>query len=176
MNAGRKSGVVLMLRQAQHEDILTLSLSKGEESAAVGKRMLESRVPGMAWAAALLLLSALPAFAQARDLGAGAMARPGDYSFVGGQAVYAHVCQSCHMADAMGAQGAGAGYPALAKNPRLAEAGYPVSVILYGQKAVLPLGGLLSDQQIADVVNYVRTDFGNRYKDKVSAADVKSQR
>jgi mono/diheme cytochrome c family protein len=49
-------------------------------------------------------------------------------------------------------------------------------VILHGQKAMLPLGALLNDQQIADVVNYVRTNFGNRYKDKVSAADVKAQR
>jgi mono/diheme cytochrome c family protein len=56
------------------------------------------------------------------------MARPGDYSFQGGAAVYSHVCQSCHMADAMGAIGAGAGYPALAKNVKLKEAGYPVAV------------------------------------------------
>lgn len=136
----------------------------------------KSCAPSLYRAVALLLLSAAPAFAQARDLGAGAMARPGDYSFQGGAAVYSQVCQSCHMADAMGAMGAGAGYPALAKNPRLAEKGYPVSVILHGQKAMLPLGALLSDQQIADVVNYVRGNFGNRYKDQVSAADVKSQR
>jgi mono/diheme cytochrome c family protein len=114
--------------------------------------------------------------AQQRDLGAGAMQRPGDYSFQGGEAVYTHVCQSCHMADARGAMGAGAGFPALAKNPRLAEAGYPVSVILHGQKAMLPLGGLLSDRQVADVVNYVRSHFGNRYSGAVTAADVKAAR
>ncbi|HXS07339.1 MAG TPA: cytochrome c [Rhizomicrobium sp.] len=125
---------------------------------------------------AAMLLSATPALAQEHDLGAGAMQRPGDYSFVGGEAVYSHVCQSCHMADAKGAMGAGAGFPALAKNPKLAEAGYPVSVILHGQKAMLPLGGLLSDQQIADVVNYVRTHFGNRYSGMVTVADVKAQR
>ncbi|HEY2836021.1 MAG TPA: cytochrome c [Rhizomicrobium sp.] len=125
---------------------------------------------------ALLLLSAMPALAQQRDLGAGAMQRPGDYSFQGGEAVYTHVCQSCHMADAKGAMGAGAGFPALAKNPKLAEAGYPVSVVLHGQKAMLPLGGLLSDQQIADVVNYVRKNFGNRYPGTVTAADVKAAR
>ena len=123
-----------------------------------------------------LILSTMPALAQQRDLGQGAMQRPGDYSFQGGEAVYTHVCQSCHMADAKGAVGAGAGYPALAKNARLAEAGYPVSVILHGQKAMLPLGGLLSDQQVADVVNYVRTHFGNKYKDKVKPDDVKAQR
>ena len=126
--------------------------------------------------AAMILLGTMPALAQQRDLGAGAMQRPGDYSFQGGEAVYGHVCQSCHMADAKGAMGAGAGFPALAKNPRLAEAGYPVSVVLHGQKAMLPLGGLLSDQQIADVVNYVRSHFGNRYSGQVTAADVKAAR
>jgi mono/diheme cytochrome c family protein len=35
---------------------------------------------------------------------------------------------------------------------------------------------MFSDQQIADVVNYVRTHFGNNYKDKVTPADVKSAR
>ena len=127
-------------------------------------------------AAAMILLSAAPAMAQEHDLGAGAMQRPGDYSFQGGEAVYTHVCQSCHMPDAKGAMGAGAGFPALAKNPRLAEAGYPVAVVVHGQKAMLALGALLSDQQIADVVNYVRSHFGNRYPGQVTAADVKAAR
>jgi mono/diheme cytochrome c family protein len=30
----------------------------------------------------------------------------------------------------------------------------------------------LSDAQIAEVVNYVRSNFGNRYKDRASAAQV----
>jgi mono/diheme cytochrome c family protein len=34
----------------------------------------------------------------------------------------------------------------------------------------------LDDQQIADVVNYVRTHFGNKYRDKVKPADVKALR
>jgi mono/diheme cytochrome c family protein len=94
---------------------------------------------------------------------------------VTGEQVYQQVCQACHMADAKGAVGAGA-YPALANNAKLAEAGYPVSVILHGQKAMLPLGNLLTDQQVADVVNYIRTSFGNKYKGTVSAADVKAAR
>ena len=129
----------------------------------------------MKLAAALLLLSAVPALAQARDPGPGAMGRPGDYSFQGGAAVYSHVCQACHMADAKGAVGAGA-FPALANNPRLAEAGYPISVVLHGQKAMMPLGNLLTDQQIADVVTYIRTNFGNKYKDKVKPEYVKAAR
>jgi len=129
----------------------------------------------MKLAAAFLLLSVVPVLAQARDPGPGAMGRPGDYSFQGGAAVYSHVCQACHMADAKGAVGAGA-FPALANNPKLAESGYPVSVILHGQKAMMPLGNLLTDQQVADVVNYIRGNFGNRYKGAVTAADVKAAR
>jgi mono/diheme cytochrome c family protein len=49
-------------------------------------------------------------------------------------------------------------------------------VIVHGQKAMPPFGPLLNDQQIADVVNYVRTHFGNNYKDKVTPGDVKAQR
>ena len=111
----------------------------------------------------------------AQDMGAGAMNRSPPYNFQGGEAVFKNICQGCHMANAEGAVGAGM-YPALAKNAKLEVAGYPVAVIVHGQKAMPPFGGLLSDQQIADVVNYVRTNFGNSYKDKVTAADVKAQR
>ncbi len=112
----------------------------------------------------------------AQDMGAGAMNRGGGpYSFQGGQAIFTNVCQGCHMANAQGAVGAGM-YPALAKNAKLEVAGYPVAVVTHGQKAMPQFGTLLIDQQIADVVNYVRTNFGNRYKDKVSVADVKAQR
>jgi mono/diheme cytochrome c family protein len=93
----------------------------------------------------------------------------------GGEAIYKGICQDCHMADARGGTGAGI-YPALAKNPKLAEPGYPVSVVVHGQKAMPPFGGSLNDQQIADVVNYVRGHFGNSYKDKVTPADVKTAR
>ena len=111
----------------------------------------------------------------AQDMGAGAMNRGGAFSFQGGQAIFTGVCQGCHMPDAKGAVGAGM-YPALAKDEKLETAGYPVAVVTHGQKAMPPFGALLNDQQIADVVNYVRSNFGNKYKDKVSAADVKAQR
>ena len=97
------------------------------------------------------------------------------FPFQGGEAIYKGVCQGCHMADAKGAVGAGA-YPALAKNENLETAAYPVSMVLKGQKAMPGLGMQLDDQQVADVVNYVRTHFGNKYKDKVTPADVKAAR
>ena len=34
----------------------------------------------------------------------------------------------------------------------------------------------MSDAQVADVINYVRTHFGNSYTDAVSAADVAAAR
>ena len=111
----------------------------------------------------------------AQDMGAGAMNRGGPYDFKGGQAIYTNVCQGCHMPDAKGAVGAGM-YPALAKNAKLETAGYPVAVITHGQKAMPSFGTLLNDQQVADVVNYIRTNFGNSYKDKVKPEDVKAQR
>ena len=50
------------------------------------------------------------------------------------------------------------------------------AVITHGQKAMPSFGTLLNDQQVADVVNYIRTNFGNKYKDKVKPEDVKAQR
>jgi mono/diheme cytochrome c family protein len=98
--------------------------------------------------------------------------RGGMFPMQGGEAIYKGVCQGCHMPDAKGAVGAGM-YPALAKNENLETAGYPVGVVVKGQKAMPPLGPYFSDKQVADVVNYVRTHFGNSYKDKVKPEDVK---
>ena len=71
-----------------------------------------------------------------------------------------------------GAIGAGA-YPPLAGNENLAAAGYPVAVVVNGRHGMPPVGAMMSDDQVAAVVNYVRTHFGNTYKDAVDAADVK---
>jgi mono/diheme cytochrome c family protein len=35
-----------------------------------------------------------------------------------------------------------------------------------------PIGSMMSDDQVAAVVNYVRTHFGNQYPDSVTAEDV----
>jgi len=101
--------------------------------------------------------------------------RAGSFPQQTGQEIFKGVCQGCHMPDAMGATGAGT-YPALANNPHLQVAGYPVGVILHGQKAMPWFSDSFSDEQVANVVNYVRTHFGNHYTDMVTAADVKKQR
>ncbi|HWK63449.1 MAG TPA: cytochrome c [Rhizobiaceae bacterium] len=88
-----------------------------------------------------------------------------------GQALYANVCAACHMDQGQGAVGAGR-YPALAKNENLEAAGYPVTVVVHGLRSMPAVGTMMSDEQVAAVVNYVRSNFGNKYEDKVSAEDV----
>lgn len=99
------------------------------------------------------------------------------YSFVqtSGEELFANICQGCHMQDAMGATGAGT-YPSLASNSYLQSSGYPVYVVVHGRRAMPPFGDMLSDDQIAAVVNYVRTHFGNNFRDAVTAGDVKDAR
>lgn len=141
---------------------------------------------------AMAALGAYGAAASAQSQGEAASAamspetaKPGDadgafvagrtFSEPDGEKMYRRVCAACHMADAKGATGAGT-YPALAANKKLSAAGYPVYVVTHGLNGMPPLGRNMSDQQVADVVNYVRTSFGNRYKDKVKPEDVKAVR
>jgi mono/diheme cytochrome c family protein len=93
----------------------------------------------------------------------------------GGAAIYQHVCQGCHMPGGTGAVGAGA-FPRLAGNPKLEQAGYPIAMVLNGHGGMPWFCGMLDDSQIADVVNFVRTHFGNNYTDAVSVADVAASR
>jgi mono/diheme cytochrome c family protein len=97
-----------------------------------------------------------------------------EYRFTekGGEQLFANVCQGCHMSDGKGAVGAGT-YPSLAENKNLLSGGYPVYVVVRGQRAMPPFGAMMSDDQVAAVVNYLRTHFGNDYKDAVTAEDVK---
>ncbi len=92
-----------------------------------------------------------------------------------GEEIFHGVCQGCHMPNAQGAVGAGA-YPALAHDERLMAPEYPALVILQGRKAMPSFGGLFSDTQIANVVNYVRTHFGNDYKTPITAEQVAALR
>jgi mono/diheme cytochrome c family protein len=92
-----------------------------------------------------------------------------------GEALYADICQGCHMPEGVGAVGAGT-YPALARNPKLATTGYPLFLVIHGRKGMPPFGKLLTDQQVAAVVNYIRTHFGNDFPDAVSDDDAKAAR
>jgi mono/diheme cytochrome c family protein len=92
-----------------------------------------------------------------------------------GEAIFTHICQGCHMPQGQGAHGAGT-YPALAKDARLLAKTYPVAMVLNGRSAMPAIGQQLSDEQVAAVVNYVRTHFGNDYHDAVTVAEVKAMR
>ncbi len=92
---------------------------------------------------------------------------------VTGEQVYRQVCQACHMANAQGGSGA-ATIPALAGNPRLSVAAYPIITILKGRGAMPWFDDTLTPSQIAGVATYVRTHFGNNYPKPVTEADVRA--
>lgn len=99
------------------------------------------------------------------------------YRFVemSGEELYNNVCRGCHMMDAKGATGAGS-YPSLVANPNLMAATYPVTVVVRGRRGMPPFGDMMSDDQVAAVVNYLRTHFGNSFSDVVTSRDVRDAR
>ena len=101
-----------------------------------------------------------------------------------GERIYKTICQGCHMSEGQGAVGAGT-YPKLAGNPLVASKQYVALTVLMGRKGMPSFGMLpgmneqearmlanLTDEQIAAVVNYVRSHFGNDFKDKVTTKEV----
>jgi len=105
----------------------------------------------------------------------GRIVGPFKFSQRGGAVLYRAICQGCHMADGTGATGAGS-FPALANNLKLAAAGYPIFRVLYGRGAMPPFKDQLDDQQVCDIVTYIRMSFGNSYPDKVTAEQVTMMR
>lgn len=120
------------------------------------------------------LLALIPAAAPAQE---GQRVFSSGYRFVemSGEELFNNVCRGCHMADGAGASGAGS-YPSLAKNPNLQSSSYPITLVVRGQRAMPPFGDMMNDDQVAAVVNYVRTHFGNNYRDAVTAEDVRDAR
>ena len=120
------------------------------------------------------LLALIPAGALAQE---GQRTFSAGYRFVemSGEELFNNVCRGCHMPDGRGASGAGS-YPSLAKNQNLQSSGYPITLVVRGQRAMPPFGDMMNDDQVAAVVNYVRTHFGNNYRDAVTAKDVKDAR
>lgn len=123
----------------------------------------------------VVLLSGVGAASSAAVAGDVSFSRGYIFEQRSGKALYENVCQGCHMADAKGAVGAGA-YPALAADPRLAAKMYPAMLVLKGQGAMPVFGDVMDDEQIANVVNYLRSSFGNAYGDKLTPAEVAALR
>jgi mono/diheme cytochrome c family protein len=90
-----------------------------------------------------------------------------------GKQVYEEICQACHMADAKGGGGAGAGIPALAGNPKLADKTYLAELLLKGRGGMPWFTDMLTPAQMAAVSTYVRSHF-NSYPDPVTEADIRA--
>ncbi len=132
------------------------------------------------WLIPMLCLWLVPAFADDSSF----PDTPGQDPVQSGEQIYMQICQGCHMPAGQGAVGAGH-YPALGGDAALAAWKYPVLTVLGGRHGMPPFGlpatslalqelrtVHLSDAQIANVVNYIRTSFGNHYPDMVSEAQV----
>jgi mono/diheme cytochrome c family protein len=99
-----------------------------------------------------------------------------------GQQIYEHICTGCHMGGGQGAEGAGF-YPKLSGDKKLVSWEYAALTVLNGRHGMPPFGlpadlaqqtraVQLSDAQVAEVVNYIRTHFDNKYKSTVTAKEV----
>lgn len=101
-----------------------------------------------------------------------------------GKQVYLEQCLACHQADALGVQGMN---PPLVKTKWvLGDKTTLVQVVLKGMTGEVDINGDtyhnvmaphndLTDQQIADVLTYVRNNFGNKAS-AITAAEVKAIR
>ena len=102
-------------------------------------------------------------------------------AFDDGMEVYTTRCLSCHMMNGEGVQGV---FPPLANSEHVAgDKGILVRMILNGLRGEVvvngvtynglmpPWGGFLDDKQVADVLTYIRSNFGNE-ADAVTAEEV----
>ena len=90
-------------------------------------------------------------------------------SIKNGQTVYATYCMSCHMEDGNGVEGA---FPSLVMTGNLNDKNRLVKIVLQGMRGPIKVKGVeynaemsgadLSDQETADVINYIRNTWGNK--------------
>jgi nitrite reductase (NO-forming) len=103
-------------------------------------------------------------------------------SIAKGKTVYVNNCMNCHMEDGKGLEGA---FPPVAKSDYLKRAPKDlISVILKGQTGELKVNGVvyngmmpaqdyLSDEEIADVLNYINNSWGNKNIKPILPSQVK---
>ncbi len=101
-----------------------------------------------------------------------------------GKQVYIANCQSCHME---GGEGVAGVFPPLAKSTNLMkDPNRAIKAIVHGVSGEITVNGEkynmdmpaqshLSDQEVADVVNYIQNNWGNKAK-AVTPAQVKASR
>ena len=77
-----------------------------------------------------------------------------------GRDLYLHACSDCHQSDGAGVPGA---YPALARDPLVIGApNLGARVVLEGAGPMPDFDQQFNDAQIAAVLTYVRSSFGNK--------------
>ncbi|MAP54783.1 cytochrome c [Altibacter sp.] len=97
-----------------------------------------------------------------------------------GAAVYSDFCMQCHMADGKGIPG---NFPPLANSNWLSEKRTEsIHAVKYGQQGEITVNGVvyngvmapmgLSDQEVADVLNYVMNAWGNNQTKPVTKEEV----
>jgi cytochrome c oxidase cbb3-type subunit 2 len=109
----------------------------------------------------------------------GAASPAGGYDLAKGASLYTANCSACHQANGEGLPGA---FPALKGNGVVndADATQHIHVVLHGLQAT-PVGGVvyggvmppfaatLNDAQVADIIDYERSSWGNHGKPAIAA-------
>lgn len=102
-----------------------------------------------------------------------------------GKELYTTHCQNCHMADGKGTAGV---FPPLAKTDFLKKPAKAwIDLVLKGQmgevtvngekyNGVMPAQNYLTDEQIADILNYARNSWGNKNPVAITPAQVAKAR
>lgn len=107
-----------------------------------------------------------------------------DFSKADGKTIYTQICQGCHMPEGKGANQVGF-YPAFSNNPTVQSPHYIALTVMNGRKnmpgfsqatAGNAYSTALTDAQIADLTNYIRSSFGNSFTDKITEAEVTALR
>ncbi|KJD34786.1 hypothetical protein PK35_00925 [Tamlana nanhaiensis] len=96
-----------------------------------------------------------------------------------GEAIYQDFCLTCHMANGEGVKKT---FPPLAKSDFLKNREATIKAIKFGlrgeikvndityKNAMMPMG--LSDDEVADVMNYITNSWGNKNEKMVTVAEV----
>lgn len=110
---------------------------------------------------------------------------PKDASIKRGKDVYENNCMSCHQENGEGIEGS---FPPLAKSDYLMkDPKRTISIVLNGLNEEIKVNGntysmmmpeqsYLSDEEIADVSNFIANTWGNKYKGLITPAQVKAAR
>jgi mono/diheme cytochrome c family protein len=86
-----------------------------------------------------------------------------------GKTIYETQCMSCHMAGGEGLEGV---FPPLAKTDYLNDKNRLVKVIVLGVRGPMKINGVdynsemlgfkLNDEEVSDILNYIRNSWGNK--------------